>query len=188
MKGITRYLAILIVGAVFGQGSGEAAAPVAVKRIEYYQRWTQSQFPQSKPGSDLSAELPPEYQRAFSLVILPDAAHQTLDVDYHAMMLMRPASHQHLHRKLGRGDYLKLTGLLNQKLACESAVESGWAGPAPVLIRIERAGSSLELYTGGAQGPAGPDEASYRRNQRYYLCQDALPRYLEQVMRQLQAR
>lgn len=162
-----------------------------LKRVEYYQRWTQGQFPKATgllpSGTARLAELPPQYQSAFSLALIPNATTRTLAAEYHAQMVMEPNTHKSAQKTLGQDAFAKLLQLTAKKVDCESTVEPGWAGPAPKMLSLSfrnRRGEE-RLYVGGAQGPAGPGEAAYKQNKRHYLCNDELLRFLDGVISQM---
>lgn len=187
---------------VLGAVPGLASAPkppeptpdpvrLSLRRVEYYQRWTQARFPRDAgvlpSGTARLVELPPQYQSAFSLVLIPDATTQTLAAEYHAQMVMDPKTHKSAQKTLGKAAFIRLLQLTNKKVDCESSVEPGWAGPAPKMLSLsflDARGSEL-FYVGGAQGPAGPGEAAYKQNKRHYLCQDELQRFLDGVITQI---
>jgi hypothetical protein len=165
--------------------------------LEYYQRWTRATFqaehawlPQALGWllPEAHAELPPQYQSAFSLVIEPLAGQQALDAEYHSQMVMEPATHQQARQRLGAEAYAQYQAAIGQKLACETQVEAGWAGPAPKILRLDYANRRQLLYVGGPSGPAGPEREADERNTRRYLCNAGLEAFLGEVMATLKVK
>lgn len=168
---------------------GVKAATPRLQRLEYYQRWTRPQFPQAssaRPGLGTSvAELPPQYQSAFSLVLEADAVAQALDAEYHFQMVADPATHKQAKQRLGAEAYRRLMELVSQPMVCEASVEPGWAGPAPEILSLDYGERSDSLYVGGPNGPAGPGQELRSQNKRRYLCNDQLLDFLGEVVSKL---
>ena len=169
---------------------GVKAATPRLQRLEYYQRWTRPQFPQAssaRPGLGTSvAELPPQYQSAFSLVLEADAVAQALDAEYHFQMVVDPASHKQARQRLGADAYKRLMELSALPLACEAEVEPGWAGPAPEVLSLDYGERLDTLYVGGPNGPAGPGQELREQHRRRYLCNPEMKAFLSETIQKLQ--
>ena len=184
---------------VFGLAGCAAKQPAgdSLTRLEYYQRMTRSEFksahawlPQALAWLDPAAhaEIPPQYQSAFSLVLEPLAGEEAIDAEYHFQMVTDDSTHKHARLRLGAADYRRLQALAQSKLACESSVEQGWAGPAPVMLSLQYSDRSDTLYVGGPDGPDGPSRELSEQNKRRYLCSDALKAYLDEVLGRLESK
>ncbi|HEY9844181.1 MAG: hypothetical protein ACAI44_06425 [Candidatus Sericytochromatia bacterium] len=184
-------IAALTAGVLLSGCAGVKAATQRLQRLEYYQRWTRPSFPQAssaRPGLGASAalaELPPQYQSAFSLVLEPDAVAQALDAEYHFQMVADPATHKQAKQRLGAEAYRRLMELVSQPMVCEASVEPGWAGPAPEILSLDYGERSDSLYVGGPNGPAGPGQELRSQNKRRYLCNDQLLDFLGEVVSKL---
>lgn len=161
-----------------------------VVSIDYFLRWQHADFAAryaflNRLLPAAQAELPPEYQKAFSLQIQLQHASQQLELDYHAQQVIDDSSHQHAHQQLGAQDYQALMLALAQPIGCETQVEPGWAGPAPILLRLQYPEREDWLYASGNNGSDGPGEALSARNTRRYLCNsglsDLLNRWVESI-------
>lgn len=182
-------LSLLLTGCA---GKPEADAKVPT-RIEYYLRWSQSEFKAEhswlQPLTTLSrwvmpaaqAELPPRYQNAFSLVITPVPGEHDLEAEYHSRMVMDPSTYFTATKRLGSGAYDRLIAETSQNLVCESKGMPGWAGPAPKLLSLEYPDRRVILYIGGPDGPPGPRD----ENKRHYLCSQGMNTFLNEAIAKL---
>ena len=159
-------------------------------RLEFYQRWTHSDFsaawlPEAWAWLDPAAraELPPQYQSAFSLVLEPVAGVQALDARYHYRMVTDASTQRRALRRYGSEVYQRLQTETSGKVACESKVSPGWAGPAPKLLRLDYSDRSELLYVGGPQGPDGPGRTE--QGLRRYLCREGLQALLGEILAEL---
>lgn len=161
-----------------------------IKTLEYYHRWTHADFSARYAWLNhllpaAQAELPPEYQEAFSLLINVDHRAQKLELSWHEQMVQDDASHHHKTKQTGKAEYQALMALLNQPIACETQVEIGWVGPAPKYLELEYTEHRDRLYVGGARGPEGPGRALAEKERRRFLCQDELLDFLQKQIRSL---
>ena len=165
--------------------------------VEYFLRWDITDFEQRYSwGARLMAklpelfippahaELPPEYQKAFSLRVIPQHAQQRLKISYHEQMVTRDGTHKTKQFEASAEEYTTLKKLLSKPISCTHTVEPGWVGPAPELLQVnyQKAPKQPEHFifaetrkTGGA----GPSEEDYKRNTRRYLCNADLKRWLQ---------
>ena len=161
-----------------------------LKTLEYYHRWGHNTFKTRYSWLNrilpaANAELPPEYQEAFSLLIQVNHQAQSLNISWHEQMVMDDTSHHHKQTQTGQAEYQTLMALLNQPIACETKVEMGWAGPAPKYINLEYREHRDSFYVGGAKGPEGPGIDLTEKEVRRYLCQDELLEFLQKQIRSL---
>lgn len=165
--------------------------------LEYFLRWDYTDFDQryswrSRLMAKLPeilmpaahAELPPEYQKAFSLRVLPQHAQQRLQISYHEQMVTQDSTHQGQRFESRTEDYAQLKSLLEKPMACTQTVEPGWVGPAPELLRVsyQKAKDKPEylLFAEMSKsGAAGPSEEDYKAHKRRYLCNPALKQWLQ---------
>lgn len=166
--------------------------------LEYFLRWDYTDFDQRYSWHShlwhqvpewlfpaAHAELPPRYQKAFSLRIIPQHAKQRLSLYYHEQMVTDDSTHKAKVFERGAEDYAQLQHLFSEPLGCTHKAEAGWVGPAPELLRMHyRSAASqprdLIFADASPQGAAGPSEEDYRANQRRYLCNKALKEWLRQ--------
>ena len=165
-----------------------------LQALEYFLRWDYTDFNQRYSwqqhalqwfwGAPAHAELPPEYQKAFSLRVLPDHRQQQLQVNYHEQMVIDDKSHRWGSFTADKQSYQELKSLLTQQISCTQGAEQGWAGPAPQMLRLSyRNGSQPQhlMYADTSpRGPAGPSEEEYKKSVRRYLCQETLKKWLQQ--------
>lgn len=161
-----------------------------IHSLDYYHRWTHADFSARYAWLNrflpaAQAELPPEYQEAFSLLIEIDHQGQQLKISWHEQMVMDASTHHHKKKHTGKTEYQILMALLNQPIACETQVEKGWAGPAPKYLELEYAEHSDRIYVGGTRGPEGPGVDLSEKERRRYLCQDELLDFLQKQIRSL---
>lgn len=163
-----------------------------LEAVEYFLRWDHTDFAQRYSwqaqalawwwGAPARAELPPKYQQAFSLRILPNHRQQQLHVRYHEQMVMDDSSHKTGHFTADRQAYQELKAHLNN-VSCTHRAEPGWVGPAPQMLSLSyRNGSKPQhlIYAStSTRGPAGPSEEEYKAAVRRYLCKDALKSWLQ---------
>lgn len=150
-----------------------------VQSIDYFLRWRHSDFEARYAWLNLllpaaQAELPPEYQKAFSLQIQLQHSRQQLELDYHAQQVIDDSSHQYAHQQLGAQDYQALMQALAQPIGCETQVEPGWAGPAASFVRLKYPEREDWLYASDSDGSDGPGESLSLKGTRRYLCNSAL--------------
>lgn len=164
-----------------------------LESIEYFLRWDHTDFAQRYSwqvqafawfwGAPARAELPPKYQKAFSLHILPDHRQHTLQIRYHEQIVMDDNSHKTGDFTAGKPDYQALQALLSQKISCTHSAEPGWAGPAPHMLSLSYRNGSLPqhlIYANtSSRGPAGPSEEEYKASVRRYLCNEKLKIWLQ---------
>lgn len=190
MKAI--FISLALLGLLTGCASQPEAQAKVPNRIEYYLRWNQSEFKSQhsfNPIKTIShwvmpaaqAELPPQYQHAFSLVITPVAGKQELQAEYHSRMVTDASTYFTASKRLDKQAYQRLEAASKQKIACETKGQNGWAGPAPALLSIEFPEQKLMLYVDGAEGPSGPRDS----NKRHYLCNQGINDFLKDTMAQV---
>lgn len=176
-------------------------APEAFNRLEsleYFLRWDYTDFDQryswhSRLLSKLPdlllppayAELPPAYQKAFSLRIIPQHKKKRLSIEYHEQMVTNDSTHKVRRFESTTEDYAQLQRLFEKPLSCLQRAEPGWVGPAPELLRVsyQQAASRPEdliFASTQKQGSAGPSEEEYKAHQRRYLCNGELSQWLRQ--------
>ena len=146
-----------------------------IESIDYFLRWQHSDFEAHYAWLNLlmpaaHAELPPQYQKAFSLHVEVQHSSQQIKLDYHSQQVIDDSTHQHIQQQLGAADYLLLMLALKQGVACENKVEPGWVGPAPALLRLQYPDYEDWLYANGSEGADGPGEKLSAQNTRRYLC------------------
>jgi hypothetical protein len=169
-----------------------------LESLEYFLRWDYTDFDQryswrarllSKIPDLLlpaaHAELPPQYQKAFSLRIIPQHKLQRLRIEYHEQMVTNDRTHKAQRFESNTQAYARLESLLSKPLSCTQGAEPGWVGPAPELLRVsykQKASRPEDLIFADptGKGSAGPSEEEYKRNTRRYLCNEALRQWLRQ--------
>lgn len=172
-----------------------------LESLEYFLRWDYTDFAQryawhSRLFRQLPhlllpaahAELPPQYQKAFSLRIIPQHTTQQLSIHYHEQMVTDDSTHRSQHFESGTEAYNQLQTLLAKPLSCTQRVAPGWVGPAPELLRIhyqQTASRPEDLMFAHTQnkGLAGPSEEEYRAHKRRYLCNESLKQWLQQQIK-----
>lgn len=128
------------------------------------------------------AELPPQYQEAFSLFVQFDHAARKLRLEYHEQMVMDPQTHRSFKQTLGPQEYQLLMALLSEDpLVCQSRVEPGMVGPAPKMLVLNYLDQALWVYPSGSTGYDGPGGSEGTRR---YLCKPELQSYLQERIRQ----
>lgn len=166
-----------------------------LESVEYFQRMDRQDF-LAKYGflpplidslmPPALAELPPQYQTAFSLFLRFDHDKHQIQAEYHYQKMIDPGTHVQARKTLNEQAYRTWLKHFNSPdLACESQVGQGWAGPAPAYLQVRRKESSLLLYAGGKQGPEGPESAYAAKGLRHYLCQADLQAQLDALVTQM---
>jgi len=159
--------------------------------LEYFQRMDRQDFLSKYSWNTwlipaANAELPPQYQNAFSLYLRLDPQNEKLSAEYHFQRMIDPKSHVFIKRVLESEDYQSLSKLLEkQDLICTSQVERSWVGPAPKLLRLSRPDSKDLIYADGPGGPEGPSQELAKAGKRRHLCSEELTNYLGQVIQAL---
>ncbi len=191
-----KFLSLALLSLLAGCASQPEAQAKVPNRIEYYLRWNQTEFKSQHSFNPLKslthtlsqwlmpaaqAELPPQYQHAFSLVITPVAGKQDLQAEFHSSMVTDPSTYFTASKRLGNKAYQRLEASAKQKIACEAKGLNGWAGPAPALLSIEFPEQKLMLYVDGPEGPPGPRD----NNRRHYLCNQGMSDFLKDAVAQL---
>lgn len=191
-----KFLSLALLSLLAGCASRPEAQAKIPNRIEYYLRWNQSEFKSQHSFNPIKtlthtlsqwvmpaaqAEIPPQYQHAFSLVITPVAGKQELQAEYHSRMVTDPSTYFTASKRLDSNAYQRLEAASKQKIACEAKGQNGWAGPAPALLSLEFPEQKLMLYVDGAEGPSGPRDS----NRRHYLCNQGINDFLKDAMAQV---
>lgn len=163
--------------------------------IEYFQRMDRQDFLAKfgflPPLMDhlmppALAELPPQYQTAFSLYLQFDHDKRQLLAEYHYQKLIDPQSHVSARKTLSESDYTHwLKRIEKQNLICQTQVSPGWSGPAPEYLLLRHKDSSRLIYAGGKNGPDGPDRSLSEQGLRAHLCQDELQAELDALIAQM---
>ncbi len=161
-----------------------------LESLDYFLRWQHTDFEARYAWLNLllpaaQAELPPEYQDAFSLHVNLQHSSQQLELDYHAQRVIDDKSHLHAHQQLGPADYQLLMQALKQPIACENQVEPGWVGPASVYLSLQYPEREDWLYATGAEGPDGPAKILSEKSTRRYLCNPVLADLLNRWVQDL---
>lgn len=169
--------------------------PTQVTSVEYFVRWQRSEF-RHHHGSQISwlkwfippayAELPPQYQRAFSLYLQLNHSQKNIQAEWYARMVMEPESFRYSHKTYALKDYQRLLKNLNGKIRCESHVGIGWSGPSPEYIRIKTE-QSQQLFYASLNEKNGPDGPQGKEGERQYLCSQALADQLQTFRQDLHA-
>lgn len=155
----------------------------SLKSIDYFLRWEHGEFaPQQSWLPAARAELPPQYQEAFSLYIKPNHSTQTLQAEFYERMVTDDKSQKFYKKSLQSSEYNALKTLLGQKFQCQTQVQHGWVGPAPRMMRLSFATKDHLFYVGGARGPAGPQKDLYESKTRSYLCSKELYQWMKNVI------
>ena len=166
--------------------SNQPSATQDIQSLDYHLRWDHAEFSAQYAWINLlmppaHAELPPQYQEAFSLYIVWDHSKQELALEYHKQMVMDPETHVHFKQKLGAQAYAELTKLLSRDpLICKYKVEPGMAGPAPRILNLKYTDKVRYVYPSGSSGYDGPGNND---GIRYALCQNDLETYLQKLIR-----
>lgn len=167
-----------------------------LESLEYFQRMDRQDF-LAKYGflppifdslmPPAMAELPPQYQTAFSLYLRFDHEKRQIQAEYHYQKMIDPATHVQARKTLDEKTYYRWLKRLNAPdLVCQSEVGRGWSGPAPEYLRLRRKESAtLRIYAGGQNGPEGPDNESESKGLRRHLCQAETQAELDALITQL---
>jgi len=132
------------------------------------------------------AELPPQYQTAFSLFLRFDHDQRQIQAEYHYQKIMDPETHVQARKTLDEAAYhLWLKRLNGTDLVCLSEVGMGWSGPAPEYLRLRRKEGTLLIYAGSKNGPEGPDREEGNKGLRRHLCQEEVQNQLDALIAQL---
>ena len=175
-----------------------------LQTLEYFLRWDATDFTQRYShvptpwkltlwhwlvGAPARAELPPEYQKAFSLRVQLAHSHHTLHLSYHYQRVIDDQSHHHAERILEKVAYDEFKALWSEPVSCTRPAPGDWVGPSPELIQLRYAHTPtrphhLIFASTKATGPSGPSEEEYKAGQRRYLC---TPRLKQWLLKQRQA-
>ncbi|MBT9544221.1 MAG: hypothetical protein IV090_02395 [Candidatus Sericytochromatia bacterium] len=167
-----------------------------LESLEYFQRMDRQDF-LAKYGflppifdslmPPAMAELPPQYQTAFSLFLRFDHEMRQIQAEYHYQKMIDPSTYVQARKTLDEKTYHSWLKRLNAPdLACQSEVGRGWSGPAPEYLRLRRKESAtLLIYAGGNNGPEGPDDESESKGLRRHLCQAETQAELDALITQL---
>jgi len=154
-----------------------------LKSMEYYLRWDHDGFRDHYAWHLIppaKAELPPKYQEAFSFKVWPNHKKQTLQVEYHAQMVMDDSTYRSGKRQLDAEQYQALSKIMAQPLSCIHQVGQGWVGPSPEYLHLEYAKSAVSMYASqNKNGPEGPGAELREASKRRYLCNKALMDWLK---------
>jgi hypothetical protein len=167
---------------------GAEAQNPDVQSFEYYLRWSAARFEQAHPQRQswwmppAQAELPPEYQRAFSLRLTFEHDKKQVTALWQSRMVADAETFQRQQRSYGEKTYGRIMqALAARPLTCEQRVGPGWAGPAPEMMRLTSAQGDTLFYAGGPNGPDGPGETLRKRGLRLYLCGRGLMTEIEKL-------
>ncbi len=154
-----------------------------LKSLEYHLRWDHDEFSAHYAWHLIppaKAELPPQYQKAFSLKVWPNHRLKTLKVEYHEQMVTDDSTHRSGKATLKTDSYETLAKLLSEPIACKNTVDPGWVGPSPEYLHLDYKSSRLSLFASlRSEGPAGPGRELSGNAQRRYLCNKDLMQWLQ---------
>ena len=185
-----RLLSLLSAGMLLSMSScawlqGQAQPTPDIQSLDYHLRWSHAEFAQRYAWLNFlmppaHAELPPQYQNAFSLMLRFDHQAQSLEAVYHEQMVIDNQTHRSFTRRYGAAKYTEIMTLIQApKFICQSSVRPGMVGPAPELLTLDYADKSVWVYPSGDSGYDGPGDSE---GVRRHLCTDTLEKSLQAMI------
>ena len=192
LLGLFSLLTISATGLAAYAGTWKTPIPSKFKSLnslEYHLRWDNERFKSHYAWHFIpsaKAELPPQYQNAFSLKITPNHKKKTLHLEYHKQMVADDKTYRYGSLTSSTENYNQLANYLSQPIECTNSVERGMVGPSPEYLALNYKKSTVWLFASTSErGYAGPGKENREKAKRAYLCNTDFSEWLNQQIKSI---